>query len=331
MRRLMLATALSCWLALPGPAQGQFGGGFGGERGRYGRGIDRDPTANAPKLPGAELEGPPDSSTIRGVLDLTDAQAALYAQAYDSFMVATRPQRDSARTVADKMNQRLDEGDRAAALFYADRLNEFGKTLRERQAKFEDQISKLLTPAQLKGYRQWRDQQDRVTAERQREDALRWRIMPGGFPGSAGIAQRREEPKTTLAVPGVAAPVIGAQVVRVGRTLYIASQLPLDSAGNLVGGDDLGVQAKQALANLSAVLRGAHADVGQVVSLTIYVVNYRPSDLATIRDAAAGLSPSWSASVVTVLGVQALAREGARIAVAATAQAGASEAGAGDR
>lgn len=322
MRRLMLA-GLLCWLAVPGIVQGQFGGGFGGERGRIGRGIDRDPTANAPKLPGAELDGPPDSSTIRGFLALTDAQAGRYAQAYDSFMVATRPQRDSARLAAEKMNQRLDGGDRAAALFYAERLNELGKVLRERQAKFEDQLNKLLTSTQLKSYRQWRAQQDRVIAERQREDALRWRVMPD-FAGAGGFGQRREEKKTTLTVSGVESQEIGAQVVRVGRTLYLASQLPLDSAGNLVGGDDLGLQARQAFANLSAVLQSAHAGTQDVVQLTIYVVEYHPEDLAAIRDAAAALFPPRSAPVVTVLGVQALARRGARVAVAAVALAGSS-------
>ena len=330
MRRLILTTGLLCWLVIPGTLQGQFGGGFGGERGRIGRGPDRDPTANAPKLPGAELEGPPDSSTIRSFLDLTDQQAARYAQAYDSFMVATRPQRDSARVTAEKMDQRLDGGDRAAALFYAERLNELGKVLRERQARFEDLLGKWLTSAQLKSYRQWRDQQDRVIVERQREDALRWRIMPDGFAGQGGFQPRREEPKTTLTVPGVEPPAIGAQVVRVGRTLYVASQLPLDSTGNLVGGNDLSLQAKQAFANLSTVLRGAHANARDVVELTIYVVDYRPTDLSMIRDAAAALFPSWSAPVVTVLDVQALAREGARIAIAATALA-ATSGSSGDR
>lgn len=324
MRRLILATALLGWLAAPGSVQGQFGGGFGGGRGRMGGGFDRDPTAAAPKLPGPELDGPPDSATTRGFLALSDSQAARYAQAYDSFMVATKPQRDSARAVADKMNQRLDGGDRAAALFYADRLNEFGKVLRERQARFEDQLNKLFTPAQLKSYRQWRDQQDRVSAERQREDALRWRIMPG-FAGAGGFAARREDQKTTLTVPGVESPEIGAQVVRVGRTVYVASQLALDSAGNLVGGNDLALQAKQAFANLSTVLQGAHADARDVVQLTIYVVDYHPADLAVIRDAAATLFPAWSGPVVTVLGVQSLTREGARIAVAATALAAAPE------
>jgi enamine deaminase RidA (YjgF/YER057c/UK114 family) len=116
----------------------------------------------------------------------------------------------------------------------------------------------------------------------------------------------------------------------VGRTLYVATQLPLDSTGGLVGGSDLGLQAQQAFTNLSAVLRGAHANARDVVELTIYVVDYRPSDLSAIRDAGTELFPSSSAPVVTVLGVQALAAPGARIGVAATALA-ASAGASGDR
>jgi enamine deaminase RidA (YjgF/YER057c/UK114 family) len=326
MRRLMLTIAVLGWMAAPAAVHGQFGG-FGGERERMGRGMDRDPTADAPKLPGSELDGPPDSATIRGFLDLTDAQAARYAEAYDSFMVATKPQRDSARVTADKMNQRLDGGDRAAALFFAERLNELGKELRERQVRFEDQLGRLLSSVQMKSYRQWREQQDRVTAERQREDALRWRIS-SGFAGPGGFGPRREDQKTTVAVPDVEAPEIGAQVVRVGRMLYIASQLSLDSAGDLVGGDDVGLQAKQAFANLVTVLQAAHANPRDVVQVAIYVVDYHPSDMTAIRDAATTVFPSWNAPVITVLGVAALTREGARIAVAATALAAPSAAGA---
>ena len=91
----------------PGLALAQGGFGRGGmSQGRYG--------PSAPKLPGVELAGPLDSATARVLLGLSDQEAAHYAQAYDSFMVATRPQRDSAAVATDKMNERLDSGDRAA-------------------------------------------------------------------------------------------------------------------------------------------------------------------------------------------------------------------------
>jgi len=138
----------------------------------------------APKLPGTELDGPPDSATARELLGLTQDQAARYAQAYDSFMVATRPQRDSARVATDKMNDRLDSGDLAAAMFYAERLQDLGKYLKNRQDKFEDDLKRLVSSDQMKSYRRWKDEQDRAAEAKRREDGLRWReaAVGGGRP-----------------------------------------------------------------------------------------------------------------------------------------------------
>jgi enamine deaminase RidA (YjgF/YER057c/UK114 family) len=318
MRKTMLVAGLLAWTALPPIAAAQFGGEFGGRRGMGGYG--RDMGMDAPKLPGPELDGPPDSVAIRDLLALNDSQAVRYAQAYDSFMVATRPQRDSAQAAKDKMNQRLNEGDRAAALFYAERLQELGKFLRDRQDKFDDRLDKILTHDQRKQYRNWEDQQERIAQERQKEDALRWRIRPDFVRTSAPS----EEPKTVLAAPGVTAPALGSQIVRVGRTLYVAGQEATDSSGAITGGDDLGAQARQAFANLTTVLASAHATPQDVIALTIYVVNYQPADLASVRSAAEQFSGP-NAPIITVLGVAALDRPGSRIAVQATAQARAGE------
>jgi enamine deaminase RidA (YjgF/YER057c/UK114 family) len=314
MRRTMLVAGLLAWTALPPIAAAQFGGEFGGRRGmgEYGRDMGMD----APKLPGPELDGPPDSVAIRDLLALNDSQAVRYAQLYDSFMVATRPQRDSAQVARDKMNQRLNEGDRAAALFYAERLQELGKYLRDRQDKFDDRLDRILTHDQRKQYKDWEDQQERIAEDRRKEDALRWRIRPDVVRMSAPA----EEPKTALSSPGVAAPTLGSQIVRVGRTLYIAGQEATDSSGAITGGEDLGAQARQAFANLTTVLASAHAAPRDVIALTIYVVNYQPADLAAVRAAADQFSGA-NAPIMTVLGVAALDRPGARIAVQATAQA----------
>jgi hypothetical protein len=53
-----------------------------------------------------------------------------------------------------------------------------------------------------------------------------------------------------------------------------------------------------------------------VSALTIYVVNYRPPDLETIRTAGAAYFGA-NAPVVTVVGVQSLGRDGALISVGA--------------
>ncbi|HUL01621.1 MAG TPA: RidA family protein [Gemmatimonadales bacterium] len=331
MRRVGVVVVTLVVAAGPRAAWGQFGG-FGGRGGggRGGRGGGEMGAAAfpTPKLPGAELEGPPDSAAAQAVLTLNDEQADRYAQAYDSFMTATRPQRDSATVVTEKMHDRLASGDRAAAMFYADRLREFGDFLKDQQEKFEGTLRHFLTGDQMKAYRRWKADQDRRYEEKNREEALRWQRPSmgerGGFGGGGGEGRMGEapaDPRTVLPnAAGVAPADLGAQAVRVGRTLYVTSQLPLDSAGALLLGD-LRAQADRAFANLAAVLRGAGARPQDVVALTIYVVGYKPDQLPIVRAAGAayfGTSPPTA----TVLGVEALSREGALIAVGATAVMG---------
>jgi enamine deaminase RidA (YjgF/YER057c/UK114 family) len=269
----------------------------------------------APKLPGPELDGPPDSSTIQPVLSLTPEQALRYAQARDSFMLATKVQRDSAHATQKVMNERLNAGDRVAALFYAERLQQLGKALRNAQNKFEDRLSPVLSDAQVKAYRAWRKEQDLAAEAKQREQAGRWREMPFGFdrPFGPTVDEKVVVDDRTLPRPGV-----GSQAIRVGRTIYISGQVAVDSAGAIVG-DDLRTQATRAFANLTSVLAAAGALPSDVVRLTVYVVGWRPEDLAIIHEAGAAYFPGRNPPVTTILGVQTLAREGLLIAVEATA------------
>jgi len=295
---------------------------------QYGRGGGLQPAGrygpSAPKLPGVELAGPLDSALARVLLSLTPEQATRYAQAYDSFMVATRPERDSAGAALAKMNERLDTGDRAAAMFYAERAQEFGKVLKDRQERFESDLRRWLSGDQVKAYKKWRDGEDQAAERRRREDEVRW--QEAGFRGDFGSRSSAPELKTALGTPaGVAAPALGSPAVRVGRTLYVAGQLGVDSSGALAGAD-LHTQAQRAFANLGAVLQASGASARDVTTLTIYVVNYRPADLATIRDAGAAYFGA-NAPIATVLGVQSLSREGALIAIAAQALAGSAPAG----
>jgi enamine deaminase RidA (YjgF/YER057c/UK114 family) len=275
----------------------------------------------APKLPGAELVGPLDSATARVLLVLNEQEASHYAQVYDSFMVATQPQRDSARAVTEKMNDRLDAGDPAAAMFYAERLQDLGKFLKDRQDRFEGELRRFLTGDEIKRYRKWKDDQDRAAEQKHREDDIRWQeaafgARAGGFTRAA--AAPAPEPKASVpTTAGLATPEIGAAAVHVGRTVYIANQLGVDSTGTLAG-NDLKTQALRAFANLTSALQTAGALPRDAVTLTIYVVNYRPADLATIRDAGAAYFAS-NPPVTTLVGVQSLGRDGALISVGATA------------
>jgi len=150
-----------------------------------------------------------------------------------------------------------------------------------------------------------------------------WGGMGGRRRGGFGRSQRGEgaesqtrgylNPLTLAALPGF------THAVKVGPVTYVSGELPLDSAGHLVGGGDLGAQARQAFANLEIALRLAWAHPADVVELRMYVVNLSPSDLQTVRDAAPQFFPAKNPPAGTVLGVVALPVTGALIAVDAVA------------
>ncbi len=308
-RLLLLATGLL--VASPALAVAQYGSPRGGGMGAPSFGRERYPV---PSLPGAELDGPPDTATMRTIASLSDSQMARYAQVYASFMESTQPQRDSAKVATDKMNARLDGGDRAAAQFYAELLQDLGKTLRNRQDKFDDGLRSLLSGEQLKAYKRWEDDAQRSAQQRNKAEGVRWQ-EPAGFSGGYGLGEGR---RATVQTAAAAAPDLGAQAVRVGRTLYVTAQTAMDSAGTIVG-KDLATQAAQAFRNLTGVLKSASATPGDVVRLTIYVVNYDAKDVAAIRDAGGAFFSGRDAPAATILGVQSLAQPGLLIAIEATA------------
>src|SRR6266508_3767675 len=136
-RYVFLAATL---LLLPCAAWGQNGYHGGGQSGRYG--------PPAPKLPGVELVGPLDTALARSTLTLTPDQATRYQQVYDSFMVATRPQRDSANAAIAKM--------------------------KDRQDRFEGDLRRFLNGDQVKAYKKWREDQDQAADRKRRENQRRW-------------------------------------------------------------------------------------------------------------------------------------------------------------
>ena len=55
-----------------------------------------------------------------------------------------------------------------------------------------------------------------------------------------------------------------------GKLVYIAGQVALDAAGNLVGKDDFAAQARQVFANLQSALAAAGASFHDVIKLNYY-------------------------------------------------------------
>lgn len=80
--------------------------------------------------------------------------------------------------------------------------------------------------------------------------------------------------KTVIATTAAPA-AIGAysQAVRVGNTVYLSGQIPLSPVTMEIVGDDIGAQADQVFANLTAVATAAGATLADAVKLTVYLTD----------------------------------------------------------
>jgi reactive intermediate/imine deaminase len=76
---------------------------------------------------------------------------------------------------------------------------------------------------------------------------------------------------STTAAPAAIGPY--SQAVRVGATVYLSGQIPLDPAtGKLVEGD-FAAQARQVFENLAAVARASGGSLADVAKLTVYLID----------------------------------------------------------
>jgi enamine deaminase RidA (YjgF/YER057c/UK114 family) len=104
---------------------------------------------------------------------------------------------------------------------------------------------------------------------------------------SASAAAAQARPRF-LNPPALAAPRGYTHVVEVpagSRLVYLSGQVPLDSAGNVVGSGDFRAQAEQVFANLDRALAAAGATFADVVKLNFYVRDVsRLADLRAVRD-----------------------------------------------
>ena len=67
-----------------------------------------------------------------------------------------------------------------------------------------------------------------------------------------------------------------------GRPIYIAGQIALDPAGELVGPGDIRAQARQVFENLQTALRSVGAGFEQVVKLNLYLLD--ATQLPAVRE-----------------------------------------------
>lgn len=92
-----------------------------------------------------------------------------------------------------------------------------------------------------------------------------------------------------------------------GRMLHLAGQVAWDKDRNLVGGDDLGAQARQCLANLKDVLASQGATPADLVRIRTYVVNHTPDKIGPVAAEMMAFYGDTLPVPNTWIGVQALA------------------------
>ena len=132
---------------------------------------------------------------------------------------------------------------------------------------------------------------------------------------------RAMNPKSvsTNLAPGAIGPY--SQAIRAGDLIFCSGQISLDPVtGEMVGGDDVGLQTRRVMDNLQAVLAAAGSDLSRVVKATIFLADL--NDFGEVNDVygsyfSAGAPPPARACVQ----VAALPR-GAKVEIEATAIAG---------
>jgi len=92
-----------------------------------------------------------------------------------------------------------------------------------------------------------------------------------------------------------------------GKTVYISGQTAWDANKQIVGGMDLGGQTRQALRNVRTAVEAVGGTMADVVSLRIYVVNYKPEDAGAVGEALREFFPAEAPPTSTWLGVTSLA------------------------
>jgi reactive intermediate/imine deaminase len=93
------------------------------------------------------------------------------------------------------------------------------------------------------------------------------------------VTERRFLSPDTLPRPFGYSHVVDAPA---GRIVYVSGQVPLDTAGELVGAGDFAAQARQVFVNLNAALEAAGVGWSDVVKLNFFVTDL--SEIAALRE-----------------------------------------------
>jgi len=109
-------------------------------------------------------------------------------------------------------------------------------------------------------------------------------------------------------------------VIATGRKMvFISGQTAWDARKNIVGGDSVLEQARQAFRNLENAMEAAGGTLKDIVALRIYVVDYEAESGTAVGTALREFFPQDSPPASTWIGVSALAVPEFLIEIEATA------------
>ncbi|MCY7390674.1 MAG: RidA family protein [Leptolyngbyaceae cyanobacterium CAN_BIN12] len=92
-----------------------------------------------------------------------------------------------------------------------------------------------------------------------------------------------------------------------GRTVYLSGQTAWDANKQIIGGDDLGEQTRQALRNVETALEAAGGNRTDVVSLRLYVVKPSPRNIESIGEVLREFFSTETPPASTWIGINSLA------------------------
>jgi reactive intermediate/imine deaminase len=101
------------------------------------------------------------------------------------------------------------------------------------------------------------------------------------------------------------------------RFVFVSGQLPMDVHGQLVGGDDVGQQARAVFENIRRILQEAGCDLQDIVQVNLFLLDVHDvSRIASVRRELFGEHRPSS----TAVGTSGLLLEGAKLEINAIAR-----------
>lgn len=98
-------------------------------------------------------------------------------------------------------------------------------------------------------------------------------------------------------------------VTQGGRTVYLSGQTAWDANKQIIGGNDIGEQTRQALRNVQLGVEAAGGSRYDLVSLRIYVVKPGPRDIEAVGEVLREFFSAQAPPASTWIGVTSLAVE----------------------